>query len=64
MDELKIHLKDLLDHGFIRESHSPYGAPILFAKKNGETKRRLCIDYRDLNRITIKDRYPFLGLMN
>ena len=58
MDELKVHLKDLLDHGFIRESHSPYGAPILFAKKAGEVKRRLCIDYRDLNRITIKDRYP------
>lgn len=58
MDELKVHLKDLLDHGFIRESHSPYGAPILFAKKAGDTKRRLCIDYRDLNRITIKDRYP------
>ena len=58
MDELKVHLKDLLDHGFIREAHSPYGAPILFAKKAGEVKRRLCIDYRDLNRITIKDRYP------
>lgn len=58
MDELKLHLKDLLDHGFIRESHSPYGAPILFAKKAGEVKRRLCIDYRDLNKITIKDRYP------
>ena len=55
---LKVHLKDLLDHGFIRESHFPYGAPILFAKKAGDTKRRLCIDYRDLNRITIKDRYP------
>jgi hypothetical protein len=58
MDELRVHLKDLLDHGFIRESHSPFGAPILFAKKAGDTKRRLCIDYRDLNRITIKDRYP------
>jgi RNase H-like domain found in reverse transcriptase/Reverse transcriptase (RNA-dependent DNA polymerase)/Integrase zinc binding domain/Retroviral aspartyl protease/Chromo (CHRromatin Organisation MOdifier) domain len=58
MDELKEHLTDLLDHGFIRDSHSPFGAPILFAKKAGETKRRLCIDYRDLNRITIKDRYP------
>ena len=58
LDELKVHLKDLLDHGFIRESHSPYGAPILCAKKAGDTKRRLCIDYRDLNRITIKDRYP------
>jgi hypothetical protein len=58
LDELKVHLQDLLDHGFIREAHSPYGAPILFAKKAGDTKRRLCIDYRDLNRITIKDRYP------
>jgi len=58
MDELRVHLKDLLDHGFIRESHSPFGAPILFAKKAGDVKRRLCIDYRDLNRITIKDRYP------
>jgi hypothetical protein len=58
MDELREHLTELLDHGFIRESHSPYGAPILFAKKAGDTKRRLCIDYRDLNRITVKDRYP------
>jgi predicted aspartyl protease len=58
LDELKVHLKDLLDHGFIRAAHSPYGAPVLFAKKAGEVKRRLCIDYRDLNRITIKDKYP------
>lgn len=58
MDELKEHLKDLLDHGFIRVSHSPYGCPILFAKKPGDTKRRLCFDYRDLNKITIKDKYP------
>jgi hypothetical protein len=58
LDELKVHIKDLLDHGFIRASHSPYGAPVLFAKKAGEVKRRLCIDYRDLNRITVKDKYP------
>ena len=58
LDELKVHLKDLLDHGFIRAAHSPYGAPVLFAKKAGDVKRRLCVDYRDLNRITIKDRYP------
>ena len=57
-DELKIHLQDLLDHGHIRESHSAYGAPILFVKKANDTKRRLCIDYRDLNKITTKDRYP------
>src|SRR3954468_6876695 len=49
MDELKVHLKDLLDHGFIRVSHSPYGCPVLFAKKPGDVKRRLCFDYRDLN---------------
>ena len=58
LDELRIHIKDLLDHGFIRAAHSPYGAPVLFAKKAGDTKRRLCVDYRDLNRITVKDRYP------
>jgi hypothetical protein len=48
----------MLDNGFIRESHSPYGAPVLLAHKAGETKRRFCIDYRNLNKITIKDRYP------
>jgi Reverse transcriptase (RNA-dependent DNA polymerase)/Retroviral aspartyl protease len=58
LDELKVHLNDLLDHGFIRAAHSPYGAPVLFVKKAGEVKRRLCIDYRDLNRISIKDKYP------
>lgn len=58
LDELKVHLNDLLDHGFIRAAHSPYGAPVLFAKKAGDVKRRLCIDYRDLNRITVKDKYP------
>ena len=58
LDELKVHLKDMIEKGFIRESHSPYGAPILFAKKPNDTKRRLCIDYRDLNKITIKDKYP------
>ena len=44
--------------GFIRLSTSPWGAPVLFAKKKDKTLR-LCIDYRQLNRVTIKNRYHF-----
>jgi hypothetical protein len=58
LDELQEHLKGLLEQGFIRASHSPYGAPVVFAKKANDTKRRFCVDYRDLNTITIKDKYP------
>ena len=46
-----------MDKGFIRPSTSPWGAPILFAKKKDKT-HRLCIDYRQLNKVTIKNRYP------
>ena len=46
-----------MDKGFIRPSTSPWGAPVLFAKKKDKTLR-LCIDYRQLNRVTIKNRYP------
>ena len=46
-----------MDKGFIRPSISPWGAPVLFTKKKGKTVR-LCIDYRQLNRVTIKNRYP------
>ena len=46
-----------MDIGFIRPSTSPWGAPILFAKKKDKTLR-LCIDYRKLNRVTIKIRHP------
>lgn len=57
LDELKKQLDGLLAAGFIRPSKSPFAAPVLFVKKrNGEL--RLCIDYRDLNRITVKNRYP------
>lgn len=57
LDELKRQLDDLLEHGFIRPSRSPYGAPILFVKKkDGST--RMCVDYRQLNNITIKNKYP------
>ena len=55
--ELKVQIQDLLDKGFIRPSTSPWGALILFAKKKDKTLR-LCIDYRQLNKVTIKNRYP------
>ena len=57
LQELKVQLQVLLDKGFIISNTSPWGAPILFAKKNDKTLR-LCIDYRQLNRVTIKNRYP------
>src|SRR5436305_13121341 len=50
-------LNDLLDKGFIRASNSPAASPILFAKKPGGGLR-LCVDYRALNALTKKDRYP------
>ena len=57
LHELKVQLQELLDYGFIRLSTSPWGAPIFFAKKKDKTLR-LCIDYPQLNRVTIKNRYP------
>ena len=57
MAELKKQLDDLLNKGFIRPSVSPYGAPVLFVHKK-EGTLRLCVDYRALNKITIKNRYP------
>ena len=57
LQELKIQLQELLDKGFIRPSTSPWGAPVLFSKKKDKTLR-LCIDYRQLNRVMIKNRYP------
>ena len=57
LQELRVQLQELLDKGFIRPSTSPWGAPVLFAKKKDKTLR-LRIDYRQLNRVTIKNRYP------
>ena len=57
LQELRVQLQELLDKGFIRPSTSPWGASVLFAKKKDKTLR-LCIDYRQLNRVTIKNWYP------
>ena len=57
LQELKVQLQELLGKGFIRPSTSPWGALVLFSKKKDKTLR-LCIDYRQLNRVTIKNRYP------
>ncbi|GJU56225.1 putative reverse transcriptase domain-containing protein [Tanacetum coccineum] len=57
MKELAEQLKELSDKGFIRPSSSPWGAPILFVKKKYRSFR-MCIDYRELNKITVKNCYP------
>ena len=57
LKEVKTQLEELLEKECIRPSTSPWGATILFVKKKDET-RRLCIDYQELNKITIKSRYP------
>ena len=54
-------LKDLLDKGFIRPSISPWGARVLFTKKK-DGSLRMCIDYRQLNKVTIKNKYTIPGI--
>ncbi|GJS34250.1 retrotransposon protein, putative, ty3-gypsy subclass [Tanacetum coccineum] len=57
LQELSTQLQELSDKGFIRPSSSPWGAPVLFVKKKDESFR-MCIDYRELNKLTVKNRYP------
>ncbi|GKA45946.1 putative reverse transcriptase domain-containing protein [Tanacetum coccineum] len=61
MQELFGQLQELQDKGFIRPSHSPWGAPVLFVK-NKDGSFRMCIDYRELHKLTIKNRYPLLRI--
>jgi hypothetical protein len=55
--ELKTQLQDLLEKGFIKPSSSPWGCPAIFVKKKDQTLR-MCVDYRPLNVVTIKNKYP------
>jgi hypothetical protein len=56
-DELKTQLKKLLEQGFVRPSASSWGSLVLFMEKKDNTKK-MCIDYRTLNSMTIKNKYP------
>ena len=58
---LKTQLQELLDKGFIQPNVSPWGAPVLFVKKKDSTLR-MCIDYRKINKVTVKNKYPLLRI--
>jgi hypothetical protein len=60
--ELKTQLQDLLEKGFIQPSSSPWGCPAIFVKK--DQTLRMCVDYRPLNEVTIKNKYPLPRLIS
>nr|CAD40076.1 OSJNBa0085C10.29 [Oryza sativa Japonica Group] len=57
LEELKTQIKELQDKGYVRPSSSPWGAQVLFVKKK-DGSMRMCVDYRSLNKVTIKNKYP------
>ncbi|GJS37517.1 retrotransposon protein, putative, ty3-gypsy subclass [Tanacetum coccineum] len=61
LQELSTQLQELSDKGFIRLSSSPWGAPVLFVKKK-DGSFWMCINYRELNKVTVKNRYPLLRI--
>ncbi|WVZ80614.1 hypothetical protein U9M48_028073 [Paspalum notatum var. saurae] len=58
LKELKTQLQEQLDKGFIRPSLSPWGCPTFFVEKKDQGGKRLCVDYRPLNAVTVKNKYP------
>ena len=58
LKELKLQMEEIVNKGFIRPSTSLWGAPIFFLKKKKDGSMRLCIDYRELNKVTICNQYP------
>ena len=57
LKELKVQMEELLSKGFVKTNTSPWGAPVLFVKKK-DGSLHLCIDYRQLNKVTIRNQYP------
>ena len=57
LEELKKQIKELQEKGFIHPGSSPWGAPVIFVDKKDGTQR-MCVDYRSLNEVTIKNKYP------
>ena len=61
LKELKVQMEEMVNKGFVRPSTSPWGAPVLSVKKKDKSMR-LCIDYRELNKVTIRNQYPLLSI--
>ena len=61
LKELKVQMEEMVNKGFVRPSTSPWGAPILFVKKK-DGSMQLCIDYKELNKVTIRNQYPLLRI--